>query len=744
MTAVKSQAKTLKAIEAVLDKYINHKGTVSHPVVQSSHNTNAPSPLGMATVTNGYGKAGTVTPPPSATLPTIHTSATSTPSTPSTPSTTTSLLEEDISSQLAGDLKTFINICPDNDEANLSYATKLLSQVVSKTRPPNDCLIDIVDEELLLKVLGCLSAASSTETVNSVLRLLTFFIRGWVFSKGMDKDRYLIPVLNALSESGYKLLYVMTAKIQGPVPGAGNAAIHIENNLELVLKSINFVTSFLGVNHLKLGSLSNLLEFMLNLQKNEFLLSLINVYRIDESRFQKYVHQPMLQLRETLINNYNMLNAVFVKDHLEMPFIENLIVEIVEDLTSSNNLINAKESSIYIRENFSLLQLIDLFFFLKNTNISFKKQFHEQLIFHTSESDQDEIFPLVVASSKITNVILHIPSDDSLRGLFKIFILKDMLYYHLIVKMAEVWNDSESTLGDLYKLCSLLDILIALINEDVVKVLEAGTFTLDKFVAMFKKVEYAHIREAELQQVKDGLKDSLAVQTSEFDVLLKEQVFEFIRNQRIIQLSKGFWCYSSISTSVEDNHDSSAFKYYFMILSANRKQLLYQEFPTKPETNPNIDKSGEAINVSSINKIHAHLVHQTSRDKTVTHNMDPNSRLVNLLERPNINKVAFLNRKGTPLLTVYDNVADATLWMDGLKLLKKDYDSVSDELRKQSLELFDVRKGIQLISVETAVKKPHGEEPVETELEEEIVSDLDDGFYDLDELQEISSGFYYT
>lgn len=603
-------------------------------------------------------------------------------------------LEESVSLQFLNDLKAHItNQSPDKFKSII-----LLSHVIRSSKP-NELFVNVLDETLLNGILGSITKSTTVDYIMATFRILLIMLKGEIFNQ-VDPSEYLNPLLRSLN-SNLLFLDVLSTKLY-------------TENVDLILKSLEFINGYFSINHYQLYSLNYLIQYFLKLQKSEYFIILNNI--LQDQRFKQILSPSIKKLNESLLKILNTLNEIKVDQHniLQLSMIE-----------ETSEFAMQKDHQSFIINNFSILQLIDFYFFSQSSNITFKKSFHEQMLFNNNKS---EMFPLIPVSQRVTTLLLAIFQTDqstSFPILKQYLFLRDLLHFNIISKFLEIWKESGAQQDELQNLSPLVEILLKHLNDE----LNDELHVVDQILTIFKTTNYSKLREFQLNNYKNENLSKASLEIQSFDKILKNQVFEFIKNQRFLQLSKGAWVFADLPTfNTSDQTTTPDSNFYFMILSPNFKNLLYKEYKFKTQNIPDIDKIGTPIQINSIANFKIEEIQQVDPTAIRT-NPSESSRLINLVGKTIINKITLINRKGKVLFTFYAKKHDSFNYLDGLNLLLGHYDKLSDDLNFQIDKLFEIRKTVQLLNYDVKI-------------DNNVVDD--EQIYDLENLEKLSTNFYYS
>lgn len=605
-------------------------------------------------------------------------------------------IENEKSIQLSSELKNQIL----NKSDNHSICISLLGTIL-KLSNQNDGFYNIFTESLIDEIFLQIYPENSIENINSSLTILASIINGEIFQE-LPPSQYSIPILNS-TNTNLKVLEIISNKL-------------LEENTELMLLSLSFVNRYLELDHVEFNSINHLAEFILHLQKSEFLVTLGNS-SLDE-RFKDVLNKPMLTAQLSYQKNVSVL--MNLKIDLNSKY-QNEILNTVLNQVTKVGIDKEKELTL---EKFSVFHLIDLYFFLENTNITFKKSYHQQILFNSNKLQK---FPLVLASLKVSNFLNEIFNPNSnlviSKNLSRFFFLREILQYNLINNFLEIWVNSKAEFEDFDNLFDLIKILLEQITLSLNNTEDLNP--INKVLIACKQNSYKTLRSIQLESYKSHINQITNSETKGFNKLLNDQTFEFVKNQRFLSLSQGTWVYSQLPSTRNPSNNS----YHFIILSPNFKQLLYKEFKTKSDTKPNIDKIGSSIDISSITNFEIEEILQVDKSAPPP----SNSKLINLTNKTIINKISLLNRKNKVLFQFYDKKEDSLVWLDGLNLLIGNDDNLSNNLRVQLSKLYDVRKTVQLLNFDEKI-------------EHEFNNDYENGdnSNNLEYLEKLTKNFYYT
>ncbi|AQZ09601.1 YLL007C [Zygosaccharomyces parabailii] len=386
-----------------------------------------------------------------------------------------------------------------------------------------------------------------------------------------------------------------------------------------------------------------------------------------------------------------------------------------------------------------LIEAFHLVIFLKNANLSFKKTLSEELLFGSNP------FPLYKAFFSILDQLHQFlnsqAKDTSMTTYYAAFLLdRDAFIYTIMDKLLKMWVVSQGeSKNDIHSLLETIPIMLDQIDK-VIKnfpdLSPQGAVSLAQ--ETIEGINYERARQLQLESIKRKHQEKWSKATSDFEKLLSEQVHDYVRHQRLLQLQKGTWAFSE--NPLDRNVPCP--KLYFMVLSANQVNLLVREFPTKMEVTPFIEENGifsssekDQAGFEKTTAIPLHTIVDFETAELLLENKAPdNPRLVNVIQKDFYTGVNFLDKyRKTVLKVFFDNKDDVYVWLDGLKLVSpfKIRRGISDSTKEQMNTLIDIRRNAQMLNLEIS---DDGESTENSDEEE---------YYNVDTLKELNLKFYY-
>lgn len=435
------------------------------------------------------------------------------------------------------------------------------------------------------------------------------------------------------------------------------------------------------------------------------------------------------------------LTSVKIDDYanpLKARLMEAINTTVIPDATLRSNFQEANENFTNL-SNMTLLQAFDIVAFLEDTNLSFKKTFTEQLLFG------DNPFPLYKASFHVTGALNNLFESlenevDSKPHIVSFLLNKESFMYALMDRLLKTWVQSQAkTDQDMDSLLTLIPIILDRISRSLTSSLNISYQSyLRLAVDITNSIDYNISRELQLDSIREMHYKKWS--NRDFDAMLSKQVNDYVHHQRLLQLQKGTWVYSSnpLDASIKSP------KVYFMVLSADQINLLLREFPRKTEYEPfiegndivtNADKSqhsdGNKTLIIPLNTI----ISIESNEISSNDNMPKDSRLVNVIHKSFYTEVHLTDKNHKSVLTIYFDTKEAIyIWLDGLQLISsaKHVNGLSQDTKGQIETLIDIRRNVQMLNLNT-----------HEEIEPSDISTGDEEYYDLDALKKLTTGFYY-
>lgn len=435
------------------------------------------------------------------------------------------------------------------------------------------------------------------------------------------------------------------------------------------------------------------------------------------------------------------LTSIKIDDYanpLKARLMEAINTTVIPDTTLQCNFQEAEENATNL-SNINLLQAFDIVVFLEDSNLSFKKTFTEQLLFG------DSPFPLYKASFHVTGALNNLFESlenevDSKPHIVSFLLNKESLMYALMDRLLKTWVQSQGkTDQDMDSLLTLIPIILEHISRSLTSSLNISYQSyLRLAVDIINSIDYNISRELQLDSIREVHYKKWS--NCDFDAMLSKQVNDYVHHQRLLQLQKGTWVYSSNPLDASIKFP----KVYFMVLSADQINLLLREFPRKTEYEPFIE--GNDIVTSTDKSQHPDgsrtliiplntIISFESKEISSSNKMPKDSRLVNVIHKSFYTEVHLIDKNHKSVLTIYFDTKEAIyIWLDGLQLVSsaKHVNGLSQDTKGQIETLIDIRRNVQMLNLNTHEDiKPLG------------VTSGDEEYYDLDALKKLTTGFYY-
>lgn len=383
----------------------------------------------------------------------------------------------------------------------------------------------------------------------------------------------------------------------------------------------------------------------------------------------------------------------------------------------------------YIADHFSILLAMDLKIFLKDPNMTFKKRFHEELIM----SDHNRTFPLNLFISECTKLWVGVFHDKKRYARLNVHILSwELMIYYSMFNCLLLWQDTKAQLENNEDMTGIVKLLLA--NVKYLEESLGQDVSIEDALEVFSRRTSEQIRHYQILEMKKLHNAKWAPYFLEFDRTLQSEVMEFVCEQRVMQLLKGSWVLTESHAEKLKNKSAVADNsYYFLMLSPNRKAILFKRFAEKPTLKPSLEEM-EALYVEL--KDIAHYSSVRIGQSLGEEDKAKHSRLISVKGSICYERLTLLNKADRPLLTFFtDSEMKKAVWLDGLKMLKGSlgFNELSAETSSQLASLKDIRKNTQLLVLE-------GKSFANVEFDNES----DDDLYDLAELNRATEGFHYA
>ncbi|SCU85857.1 LADA_0D10286g1_1 [Lachancea dasiensis] len=385
------------------------------------------------------------------------------------------------------------------------------------------------------------------------------------------------------------------------------------------------------------------------------------------------------------------------------------------------------------RSGLSITNALDIIVFLRDANVSFRKKYLERLLF------EEHAFPIVQGLSWLSDQLSitfsqYFSQEKVDRFIMQCFLNKDVLIFSLVDKLMDLWIESRAQSFDDFN--SILETFkVAFFLQD--SFLGSQESEIGNCLANVRLLSYEKLRDLQLRQIRTAHHKKWERQISTFDSMLSNQVLEYVRHQRLLQLQKGAWVYSD--NPLDRNVKQP--KVYYVVLSDNQMNLLAKEYRAKCEESPAVvgndivstDGSKGKTTVIPVRRVHKFQHWKVQADSKVP----VNAKLINILNKAVYTEIHLLDKDESVMLTFFLDSREASyIWLDGLQLIvaaaQGKEPSLSDDLKSQISNLIDLRKNVQIVGLDKTILNEHD-------------SDLkaEEQYYDLEVLQALTTDFHY-
>lgn len=580
----------------------------------------------------------------------------------------------------------------------------------------------IFDFTLFSSLFSILSKKISNDIYKPVLDLVKILISGILFNPKNDSiDKYL-PLYESIINK-LDVIDIMSAKIYSQDNKITLTTIKIVN--DLIVKALKFeyngiITLAGRLKHVGIFNIiGNLIE-----TSNTSILSAIEDLKSSYYRLNEFLNRTKFDL--SIKSHRVMLDNLFAI--LEFNLNEYGTQATTEEYIKAGFTDNPKR---FVVDNFTILLAMDLKIFLKDSNMTFKKKFHEELMM----SDHNRTFPLCSFIDKCTELWIEIfHSKNMYPNIFINILSWELMIFYTMNSCLTLWQETNSKLQnieDIEKIMLLIKDNIDLIENDLM----IGEKNIEECLDLSN---YLMLRTNQISNLKLKESSSWNLSLNEFNKNLSLEVMDFVCEQRVIQLLKGSWVYTESfgevlmkqqSKKLSSSMIPNTSKYYFILLSPNRQYLYYKEFSEKTLVKPNYEEmEQQSIKLSDIVDFKSIKI----GDQIGEEDKRKNSRLISIKGTISYEKITLLGSNGKKLLGFYtDTEVNKYVWLDGLKMLKMMIKpgQLSLETEKQLDTLVDIRRNTQLLNLNEVT-------PVNDDSD-------DDEYYDINELVDVSDDFYY-
>lgn len=587
---------------------------------------------------------------------------------------------------------------------------------------------EILDETLFNSLFSIVSTKMSTETYKAILKiaLITIFKGPYPPDFGDNSIDIHLPLYKSLI-TYLDAIDVITEKLY-------------LSDTKILLNSIKFVTELINIalrtNYDRIITIAGRLKHVKffstvgNLIETTDALILEAISALEKSYFNlnEYLRKTRFDL--SLESHQVMLNNLFI--YLDVSLNEFGTPASTEEYVKAGFTANPRK---FVVDNFSILLAMDLKVFLKDPVMTFKKKFHEELMM----SDHKRTFPLYLFISKCTDLWLSTFDNKEKYPHINVHILSwELMIYYSMNNALVLWQETKSHVERTEDIDGIVQMLV--VNIDFLEHSLTTNDNIEDCLQAFTARTPDEIRHGQFSENKAAISSTWAPRFQEFDRILAQEVFDFVCEQRAIQLLKGSWVHTEAHADyLFKGHRKSGDgpNYYFILLSPNRKSIFYKGYDEISSLKPSFEEmESQAIDLKQIAGFKSikigNLVGEEDQQKI--------SSLVSVKGTISYEKITLLDRNHKALLSFYtDSQDNKAIWLDGLKMLKgiTDKRELSAETFAQIQSLVEIRKSTQLLALGDS---QFGQVVMDSDEDDD---DDEDDYYDLVELATVLSGFHF-
>lgn len=648
------------------------------------------------------------------------------------------------------------------EKVNSIVVLAKLLDCVNGTDAVSDDFSQVLDHTLFQTLYSIVSANMSTETYKAILKISVMVISGAIFVSKEDSIVKYLPLFETLLEF-LDVIDIMTEKLYLQDSKIVYNSIKLVS--ELIAKALLF--NYQGIITLA-GRLKHVTFFStvdgLLLDNDETanggvaandksIADVVGNLKSAYYELNEWLNAITFDL--ALVPHQIMLNNLFI--FLEVSLNEFGTPATIEEYVKAGF---TDEPRQFVVENLSVLLAMDLKIFLKDPNMTFKKRFHEELMI----SDHSRTFPIYALIERVTYLWLKVFEDNySYPNICSRVLCWEVFIYFSMNLSLILWQDTGALVEnetDVDKIIDLLEAIVEMIEEklstaaaglgDVVKA------DLEEILDSISSQTTEELRQYQVTKIKKNRQDLWAPKFVEFGRDLNAESYNFVAEQRLIQLLKGSWVFtehhgellandvkSMLHPPQTSNGTNSKYKYYFVMLAPNRQSIYYKEFVEKSTATPSYEiMEQQSVRVADI----AEFKSKTIGNSSLEDEKKPD-RLITVKGSISYEKISLVSASGKLLLTFYtDTEVKKYVWLDGLKMLKSMTQEglLSRDTETQLATLSSIRTNTQLLNLELPILVEHCMAELEDyENGEAPLNEDDDEFYELDELERVTEDFYY-
>lgn len=586
---------------------------------------------------------------------------------------------------------------------------------------------DILDHSLFRNLFAIIYSKMSTDTYKAVLKICARMISGSSFYSGADSINLYLPLYESLIEYPDVIDIIQEKLFLRDYKITYNSIMLIADLMSRALK-FRYSGIIVLVSRLKSVSFFSCVAKTVDLNDDstlEAVNKLIYVYY----NLYYYLHSTRFDL--SIKSHQAIVNELF--SYLESSLIESDAPMAINDYIKTFFTENPKT---FVVDNFTILLAMDLKKFLEDQNLPFKKKFHEELMINS----YDNAFPIYLFMNNIIDMWMSVfQNRERYPNVYTSILYWEQLIYHTMYYCLTLWQDTKARLddpSDIDKILSLFESKVDDFEESL------NVKSIEESLSTFSYLTSEELRKEQVDSIRIEHEHKWDRYLKEFDRNLSREILEFICEQRVAQLVKGSWVYTDTYgeavLGAQKKLPKLNFKYYFILLSPNRRSLCYKEFVEKPAITPSYDEMEvKSIKLTDILDFKAEKVGKSVGEE----DKKKNSMLVSIRGTISYEKITLVGENNSKLLSFYtDTKVMKYNWLDGLRLLKgaTKKGQLSSETESQRETLFKMRRNIQMLSLESENVKTNEINGISSDDETDEVN-----FYDLDELTAASDNFFY-
>lgn len=600
---------------------------------------------------------------------------------------------------------------------------KLLDCIIG-SEAVSDGFVQVLDYTLFLTLFSIVSLNMSSETYKAILKIAVLTISGAIFhSKDDSIDKYT-PLYEALIEY-LDVIDIITLKLYLNDNKITFSSIKLVTDLINKALKFNYNPIITLAGRLKHVAFFNTIGQLIE-TSDRSILDAIQALKTAYFNLNDYLNATTFDL--SIKSHQVMLNNLFI--FLEVSLNEFGTPATTEEYVKAGFTDNPRK---FVRENFTILLAMNLKVFLKDPNITFKKKFHEELMM----SDHSRTFPLYQFMEKATEMWIRIIHDKQSYPFIHHLILSwELMVFYTMNNSLNLWQETRALADNRKDVDGIMKLLEA--HVDNLELDLASNKPIDECLDFTANQTGEDLRRMQIQSIKLQHLEKWAPRFQDFNKALAAEVMDFVCEQRVIQLLKGSWVYTEHHGEflLRNKEKKSNFKYYFILLSPNRKYVYYKEFVEKPTINPLFEEmESQAIQLSDIVDFQSTKI----GDLVGENDKKKNNLLISIKGTISYEKITLIGDENKKLLSFYtDTQVNKYVWLDGLKMLKGMIKpgQLSEDTEKQLESLIDIRRNTQLLGLE-----PLSEDGELYRQDDD--DDDDDEYYDLAELTNVAEEFHY-